>query len=106
MLNSELECIYNNHFNRVLAYFSKRLPIAMDAEDLTADTFVYALSHIDQYDPEKSPISAWIFLIASSRLKNYYRDKYPSFFELNVICYHFLSKLFSMVKMFLLSSLI
>lgn len=68
------EDVYNSQYFNVLRYVRKRVTNQLDAEDLVSDVFLYCYSHYDAYDPEKSGLSTWLYLVVSSRLKNYYRD--------------------------------
>ncbi len=68
------EDFYSANFDRVLGYVHKRISNYADAEDLTSEVFIYCYSHYDDYDPEKSSLTTWLYLIVNSRLKNYYRD--------------------------------
>lgn len=70
----EFEQFYNDHYRRVLHYVQSKISCAEDAEDLTSDVFVYCFDHFEDYDPAKSAITTWLYLIVNSRVKNYYRD--------------------------------
>ena len=48
---------------------------AHDAEDQTEDAFVYCYRRYADYDPGKSALSTWLYLVVNSRIKNYYRDR-------------------------------
>lgn len=67
--------VYDNYFCRIYSYIRKRVGHQQDSEDLTAEVFVTAYKHWGSYDAERCPVLAWLFVIASSRLKNYYRDR-------------------------------
>lgn len=69
------DAIYETHKSAVLGYFVKRTNSHEDAEDLTSEVFLTLHKHLPNYDESKSPLSAYIFVIARSRLMNYYRDK-------------------------------
>lgn len=71
----DFEAVYERYYFDIFRYVSKRLDNRQDAEDLTAEVFVYCYSHYDKYDPEKSSLSTWLYLVTNSRLKNHYRDK-------------------------------
>ena len=45
-----------------------------DAEDLASDIFLYCFTHYEEYNPDKSSIITWLYMIVNSRIKNYYRD--------------------------------
>ena len=72
------EVFYEENFNRVVQYIRKKLDNLHDAEDLASDIFLYCYSHYDDYDPAKSSLTTWLYLIVNSRIKNYYRDTKPS----------------------------
>lgn len=69
------EAVYDSCYFPVFRYVSSRVNSRQDAEDLTADAFLYAYSHYADYDPQKSAVSTWLYLIVNSRLKNHYRDR-------------------------------
>lgn len=69
------EAFYRQYYLRIFNYINKKINSRSDAEDLTSEVFVYCYEHFNSYDPEKSSLSTWAFLVAGCRLKNYYRDK-------------------------------
>ncbi len=69
------ESVYEDYYQAILRYLLKHTGNMQDAEDLAAETFLYCYQHYDSYDPAKSSISTWLYLVAGSRLKNHYRDK-------------------------------
>lgn len=69
------EVFYREYYLRILNYIHSKLGNRTEAEDLTSEIFVYCYEHYDAFDPLKSSLTTWIFLIAGCRLKNYYRDK-------------------------------
>lgn len=66
---------YEENYCKVFSYLMKKILNRSDAEDLTGEVFLYCYSHYDTFDPGKSSITTWLYLIVNSRLKNYYRDK-------------------------------
>ncbi len=66
--------VYQSWYQRVLRYIYKKVGNLHDAEDIAGDVFLYCWDHYDNYDPDKSKISTWLFLVAGSRIKNHYRD--------------------------------
>lgn len=68
------EEFYTQNYSRVLYYVRGKISSAEDAEDLTSEVFLYCYSHYDDYDPDKSSLTTWLYLIVNSRVKNYYRD--------------------------------
>lgn len=69
------ESFYKENYSKVLFYLVKKMPNKDDAEDLAGEVFLYCYSHYGNFDPSKSSITTWLFLVVNSRLKNYYRDK-------------------------------
>ena len=69
------EEVYNSQYFNVFRYVRKRVSNQQDAEDLVSEVFLYCYSRYDIYDPEKSSLSTWLYLVVNSRLKNYYRDR-------------------------------
>ena len=69
------ESVYEDYYQGVLRYLLKHTGKMQDAEDLAAETFLYCYQNYDSYDPAKSSIPTWLYLVAGSRLKNYYRDR-------------------------------
>lgn len=68
------EVFYETNFQRVVQYIRRKLDNLHDAEDLASEIFLYCYSHYDDYDPEKSSLNTWLYLIVNSRIKNHYRD--------------------------------
>ena len=69
------EQLYRRYWSALLFYAQRKVGSREEAEDLVADTFAYCLEHYDRYDPEKSAVSTWLYLVLNSRIKNYYRDR-------------------------------
>lgn len=65
---------YNDHYKQVVNYINKKIGNPDDAEDLASEIFVYCFSHYDCYDPEKSSLTTWLYMIVNCRIKNHYRD--------------------------------
>lgn len=66
--------LYERHVKRVYNYVYYRTGARQDAEDLTARTFVQALSHLPRYRQQGVPFSAWLFRIAHNLVANWFRD--------------------------------
>ena len=47
-----------------------------DAEEVTQDVFVYALSRLGSFDPSKSAFRTWLYTITISRSRNKLRRKW------------------------------
>lgn len=69
------EQVYEQYYSEVLRYAQRKMGSFHDAEDLVGDSFFYCYQNYDKYDPSKSSITTWLYLIVNSRLKNYYRDR-------------------------------
>ena len=54
-----------------------------DAEEVTQDVFVYALSRLKNYDPAKSAFRTWLYTITISRSRNKLRRKWLPTVELD-----------------------
>ena len=65
---------YQEWYQKVVQYIYKKVGNLHNAEDIASDVFLYCLNHYDDYDPQKSAINTWLFLIVNSRVKNHYRD--------------------------------
>ncbi|HWW67721.1 MAG TPA: sigma-70 family RNA polymerase sigma factor [Solirubrobacterales bacterium] len=61
---------YEEHVWRVYGYLAYRLRSRSDTEDLTQLTFERALRSWSSFDPERSPLGAWLLVIA----RNVYID--------------------------------
>ena len=68
------ETVYETYYTSVLSYIRKKITNLQDAEDLTSEIFLYCYDHYADYDPAKSAVSTWLYLVTNSRIKNYYRD--------------------------------
>lgn len=68
------EMFYDANYSKVVRYIWTKLGNQQDAEDLAGEVFLYCYSHYEEYDPEKSSLTTWLYLIVNSRLKNHYRD--------------------------------
>ena len=71
----DFEEVYEKYYSGVLSYIYKKTGSREDAEDLAGEAFLYCFDHYDSYDPDKSAVSTWLYVVANSRIKNYYRDK-------------------------------
>lgn len=67
--------LYRTHQRQLHNYIFRRIQNYHDAEDLTEEVFLYLHQRLSQFDESKAPLAAYLFIIAKSRLKNYYRDR-------------------------------
>lgn len=68
------EQVYTRYYSNILSYIRLKVDNQQDAEDLCSEAFLYCYDQYENYDPEKSSISTWLYLVVNSRIKNYYRD--------------------------------
>lgn len=61
---AEFEAIYRSQVGAVTAYFARRTDDPQTAADLTADTFVAAITSFGTFDPARGTARAWVFGIA------------------------------------------
>lgn len=69
------DAFYQEYYNQVYWYIYKKINRTEDAQDLTGDVFCSCYKNFNNYDPEKSAITTWLYVIVNNRLKNYYRDR-------------------------------
>jgi len=60
----EFEALYRANVAAVTAYFARRSADPQTVADLTADTFVQAITSFATFDPRKGTPRAWVFGIA------------------------------------------
>jgi RNA polymerase sigma factor (sigma-70 family) len=61
---AEFEGLYRANVAAVMAYFARRSGDPQVVADLTADTFVAAITSFEAFDPRKGTARAWTFGIA------------------------------------------
>jgi RNA polymerase sigma factor (sigma-70 family) len=61
---AEFEALYRANVAVVTAYFARRSTEPQTVADLTADTFVQAITSLGTFDPRKGTSRAWVFGIA------------------------------------------
>jgi RNA polymerase sigma factor (sigma-70 family) len=61
---AEFERLYRANVEAVMAYFARRSGDPHVVADLTADTFVAAITSFETFDPRKGTARAWMFGIA------------------------------------------
>jgi RNA polymerase sigma-70 factor, ECF subfamily len=65
-----LRVVYENHRPRVLRLAYSLLGDADEAEDVMQDVMVYALTHLDRYDPERAAFTTWLHMLTLSRCRD------------------------------------
>lgn len=68
------EEFYDSFCDKTLQYIRGKIGNTQDAEDLCSEVFLYCYRHYDDYDPEKSSLTTWLYMVINCRIKNYYRD--------------------------------
>jgi RNA polymerase sigma-70 factor (ECF subfamily) len=67
--------LYSRYVDKIYSYVYYRTGNNQDAEDLTARVFFRAVQHIENYEDQGVPFSAWLYRIAHNLLANWYRDQ-------------------------------
>lgn len=67
--------LYARYVDKIYSYVYYRTGNNQDAEDLTARVFFRAIQHIEGYEDQGVPFSAWLYRIAHNLLANWYRDQ-------------------------------
>jgi RNA polymerase sigma-70 factor (ECF subfamily) len=67
----------SRYCQQVFAMIARQVGDAMDAEELTQDTFLRAFSHIDSYDPQRASLATWLSRIAYHESLNFLRVRRP-----------------------------
>ena len=62
---------------QVFAMIVRQVGDAMDAEELTQDTFLRAFSHIANYDPQRSSLLTWLSRIAYRLTLDFLKRRRP-----------------------------
>jgi RNA polymerase sigma-70 factor (ECF subfamily) len=63
-LTAAFEQVYRTHVREVTAYFARRTADPQTVADLTADTFVQAITSFATFDPDRGSHRGWLFAIA------------------------------------------
>lgn len=58
--------LYEEHFERVYAFVSRRVHLRADAEDLTAEVFQHAFENLARFEWRGAPFAAWLYRIAAN----------------------------------------
>ncbi len=56
------------------SWLTPRMKSREDVEDLMQEIFIACYRHQDEFDPQRCPEKAWIFIIAKNMLVSYYRS--------------------------------
>ena len=72
-----VEQLFCSNRSALLAFLQRHAANREDAEDLLQDVFMACYRHKDSFDPRRCSETAWLYVIAKNRLKQYYRDQKP-----------------------------
>ncbi len=67
------EALYNYHRESIYRLAYALLGDLNDAEEVVQDALLYALTHVDRYDPNRASFATWLHTIAVSRCRDHYR---------------------------------
>ncbi|HEY5692128.1 MAG TPA: sigma-70 family RNA polymerase sigma factor [Cyclobacteriaceae bacterium] len=65
--------LYEKYFDRIFNYLYRQTDDEELAGDLSSQTFVNALNHLNRYEFRGIPFSAWLYKIASNEVNKHYR---------------------------------
>ncbi|HXQ25252.1 MAG TPA: sigma-70 family RNA polymerase sigma factor [Candidatus Acidoferrales bacterium] len=65
--------LYEENFERVYAFVSRRVHMRADAEDVTAEVFQTAFENLARFEWRKVPFVAWLYRIAANALADRWR---------------------------------
>jgi RNA polymerase sigma-70 factor (ECF subfamily) len=60
--------LYEDNFERVYAFISRRVHSRADVEDITAEVFHQALANIAKFEWRGAPFAAWLYRIAANAI--------------------------------------
>ena len=60
--------LYEDNFERVYAFVSRRVHSRADVEDITAEVFHQALANIAKFEWRGAPFAAWLYRIAANAI--------------------------------------
>ena len=75
-MNNEFSEVCRTCFRPIYNYVYARVLRRETAEDITQDSFAYALAHWENYDAARGNHLAYLYRIAASRLADHFRKAY------------------------------
>jgi len=67
--------LYDMHIDRVYNHIYYRVPLQVDAEDITQEVFLKAWKAIGKYKVTEAPFVAWLIAIAHNLIADYYKKR-------------------------------
>jgi RNA polymerase sigma-70 factor (ECF subfamily) len=67
--------LYDKYFDKIYRYISLKIGNRFEAEDMTQQVFINALSSISSFRWRGLPFSSWLFRIAHNLVVDYFRKK-------------------------------
>lgn len=67
--------LYDQNFDRVYAFFARRVSTREEAQDLTAEVFHQALASIRNFKWQGTPFIAWLYGIAANVLSKHWQKQ-------------------------------
>lgn len=64
--------LYEQNFDRVYAYVTRRIGSRDEAEDLTSDVFRQALANLGRFEWRGVPFAAWLLRIAANAIADHF----------------------------------
>jgi RNA polymerase sigma-70 factor, ECF subfamily len=66
--------LYDKYFDQIYRYVYRRVSDKDTVHDLVSQTFLDALTHIDEFEWRGFPFSAWLYKIAHNNVLKWYRE--------------------------------
>ncbi len=67
--------LYEKYFERIFTFIFRQTDDEELTADLTSQTFLNALNHLNSFEYRGVPVSAWLYRIAANEVKKFYRRK-------------------------------
>lgn len=67
--------VYDHYFDRIFRYIAFRVQVKDDAHEIVSQTFVKAMTKLDQFDSGKGTFSSWLYKIALNELRMFFRGE-------------------------------
>lgn len=73
--SKQFRVLYEANYEAIFRFLYRKLNDEASAADLTAQTFIKALTNIQKFEYKGVPFSAWLYRIASNEFLKYYRKQ-------------------------------